>query len=78
MTDYFRPYDSRDGDIDKLVDAVDDRDRVIARLLDGWWPVLGDPPKTEGPLWFERFGNGIDSMSDGEAAIIRAHQERNQ
>jgi hypothetical protein len=44
MTDYFRPYDSRDGDIDKLVDAVDDRDRVIARLLDGWWPVLGDPP----------------------------------
>ena len=53
------------------------RDRVIARLLDGWeHDVLSAKP-----TWWK--DNGIDygndifaPMSDGEAAIIRQHQER--
>lgn len=59
--------------------AIDDRDRVIARLLDGW--AAFERPVDEW-LW-RRAEGGIDHhrfafepMSDGEAAIIRAHQER--
>jgi len=65
-----------------------DRDRVIARLLDGWRPLMnGDeegwrdiPP---GPLWkfsyrsLNVYSPVFEPMSDGEAAIIRQHQERN-
>jgi hypothetical protein len=58
--------------------ALADRDRVIARLLDGWTPigVIGDAP-----YWSANgFGpsGGTAAMSDGEAAIIRQHQERNE
>jgi hypothetical protein len=48
--------------------AAKHRDRVIARLLDGWEPVR------DGRWW--RRPDDYEPMSDGEAAIIRAHQEK--
>lgn len=57
-------------------EAIADRDRVIDRLLDGWHPETLSVQQ-----WFLP-GAGIrnpyrtEPMSDGEAAIIRAHQER--
>lgn len=53
----------------------DARDRVIDRLLDGWEPYWN------GQMWARLdldIGDVVkDEMSDGEAAIIRAHQEKN-
>jgi hypothetical protein len=49
------------------------RDRVIARLLDGW---QADVSVSE---WWKAYGDvvgRIEPMSDGEAAIIRNHQEK--
>jgi hypothetical protein len=59
-----------------LIRERDDMRRVIARLLDGWRPA------SVGNDWF-RWGDssGTDRqepMSDGEAAIIRNHQEKTQ
>ncbi len=65
--------------IDTSKRMIEDRDRVIARLLDGWRPVV-DPPDEPG-LWVETWyyteEPTEEEMSDGEAAIIRAHQEKN-
>lgn len=77
MNDYTHADCYSEDEVTELRGELIDHQQVIARLLDGWTPFLGEPPKTEGPLWAERFGNGIEPMSDGEAAIIRAHQEKN-
>jgi hypothetical protein len=50
------------------------RDRVIARLLDGW----RDAKRKGGTedVWYKP--GRWEPMSDGEAAIIRAHHEKTQ
>jgi hypothetical protein len=60
--------------VSDLLEEIRDKDRVIARLLDGWQPErtqwvrggVGNMTR------FERYQT--EPMSDGEAAIIRAHQ----
>jgi hypothetical protein len=53
---------------------VNDRDKVIARLLDGW----RDAKRKGGTedVWYKP--GRWEPMSDGEAAIIRAHHEKTQ
>jgi len=62
----------------------DERDAVIARLLDGWRPAKADDDD-DYLVWFGRsyYPEGLpeewrdapeEPMSDGEAAIIRAHR----
>lgn len=60
--------------IPMLVDAkvVGDRDAVIARLLDGWTPVEGEWVRSR----LSADEPYLAPMSDGEAAIIRAHLDR--
>lgn len=54
---------------------VADRDRVIARLLDGWWPLVNHGEWIREDL---EQPDVSEPMSDGEAAIIRQHQEKAQ
>lgn len=60
--------------LEEMAQQIDQRDGVIARLLDGW----GLTEDLDELLWIGG-PNGDDvyeAMSDGEAAIIRAHQEK--
>lgn len=54
----------------QAADEIETRDRVIARLLDGYEPH----PTKQG--WWRPGSPERPEMSDGEAAIIRQHQER--
>lgn len=49
-----------------------DQRRVIARLLDGWTPVEGEWVRSR----LRSDEPYLAPMSDGEAAIIRNHQEK--
>jgi hypothetical protein len=55
---------------------MDDKDRVIARLLDGWRPCVDQFDGDKAPDWFHEEADLLYPMSDGEAAIIRNHQEK--
>jgi hypothetical protein len=67
--------------IDRQSLQLADRDRVIARLLDGWEHDVTSSP----PVWWKGWASAFEEntaydksepMSDGEAAIIRQDQER--
>lgn len=65
-----------EDEVHELRLEVEAQHAVIARLLDGWCPT-GVPGSlrwrhSTTPTQFDDF----EPMSDGEAAIIRAHQEQ--
>ena len=55
--------------------GTEHHDRVIARLLDGWQVDTVDEVPI-GYQWRRTIPYKLELMSDGEAAIIRAHQEK--
>jgi hypothetical protein len=60
--------------VSDLLEEIRDKDRVIARLLDGWH--ANPRAKTWVRTKPDQRNVTIEQMSDGDAAIIRAHQDR--